>query len=207
MSSIQKFAAGLAVAATVTFSGASYAANSSATLSVDNAFWLYSGDATGSDLQFVGSGSNWQVPNSFTFDVKPGDYLYVMAYDAGQPHSFQGVFDTPNGALYTNAASWVAANLTTIDFSNPVTPAVITGATFGPIGSDLPATSGPWGNVVGNTQADWIWSTSPGSGDTMVLFRTTNVVAAAVPEPETYAMLLVGLAGLGIFARRRKSAK
>ena len=31
-------------------------------------------------------------------------------------------------------------------------------------------------------------------------------VTASVPEPETYAMLLAGLAGLGLFSRRRKAA-
>ena len=31
-------------------------------------------------------------------------------------------------------------------------------------------------------------------------------VTASVPEPETYAMLLAGLAGVGLFSRRRKAA-
>lgn len=34
----------------------------------------------------------------------------------------------------------------------------------------------------------------------------TAPIAAAVPEPETYAMLLAGLAAVGVAARRRKSA-
>ena len=129
-----------------------------------------------------------------------------MGYDAGQPHSWQGVFNTPSGALYTNTASWVAYNVkTTLNFADPVTPGLIAGATFGPITSDLPYNAGPWGSRVGSSSADWIWSTGPNSGDLVVLFRTTNVVSSAVPEPETYAMLLVGLGVLGVVARRRKS--
>ena len=42
--------------------------------------------------------------------------------------------------------------------------------------------------------------------DTMFLaYRVT--IAAAVPEPQTYAMLLAGLAALGVVARRRRSAR
>ena len=73
MNFIQKIASGLVLATAVAFAGTASAANSSATLTADNAFWLYSGDATGSDLQFVGSGNSWPTANSFNFDVKPGD--------------------------------------------------------------------------------------------------------------------------------------
>ncbi|MEO6363140.1 MAG: PEP-CTERM sorting domain-containing protein [Caldimonas sp.] len=36
--------------------------------------------------------------------------------------------------------------------------------------------------------------------------NTRSEVMAPVPEPETYAMLLAGLAALGVWSRRRKSA-
>lgn len=42
------------------------------------------------------------------------------------------------------------------------------------------------------------------SGD--LAFTLTDTTAAPVPEPETYAMFLVGLAALGVVARRRKTA-
>ena len=57
----------------------------------------------------------------------------------------------------------------------------------------------PWGTNVGNASAQWIWA---GSSDT-ILLRTAATVAA-VPEPETYAMLLAGLGLRGFVARRRQ---
>jgi hypothetical protein len=48
--------------------------------------------------------------------------------------------------------------------------------------------------------------------DAFVAYTTTlgndgtgSLVYAPVPEPESYAMLLAGLAAMGVIARRRKS--
>ncbi|HEY1394587.1 FxDxF family PEP-CTERM protein [Roseateles sp.] len=43
-----------------------------------------------------------------------------------------------------------------------------------------------------------------GFGGIAVLSTTVDVVAAAVPEPATYALMLAGLAGIGVAARRRR---
>jgi hypothetical protein len=37
-------------------------------------------------------------------------------------------------------------------------------------------------------------------------FEVTDFAVTAVPEPETYALMLAGLGGVGFMARRRKAA-
>jgi PEP-CTERM motif len=59
---------------------------------------------------------------------------------------------------------------------------------------------------LGMTPGEYVWTW--GSGDHADTF-TINIVASpppAVPEPSTWAMLLIGFAGLGYAAVRRKSA-
>jgi len=59
----------------MSFSSIASITNSSATLTADNESWLYSGNATGSNLSFIGHGNNWPTAYSFNFDVAPGNYL------------------------------------------------------------------------------------------------------------------------------------
>jgi hypothetical protein len=79
------------------FTGVALADNATATatLTADNEFWLYSGNAAGTSLQFIGDGHFWPTAFPFSFTVAAGDYLYVLANDGGPPKSWQGVFNTP----------------------------------------------------------------------------------------------------------------
>lgn len=171
-------------------------------LTADNLFSLYVGNSTGSDLQFIGSGNNWQYAYSFNFSANPDDYIYVLAANQGGPEGWQGYF-TPQGGsvVYTNSASWVASPTTTTTVS--VTPALIGGATWGAV-SDPSVNGYSWGNIVGNANADWIWSSSIAPGDPAVLFRTTAVIASAVPEPSSVALFGLGALLLGMIVRRRQ---
>lgn len=175
------------------------ATNASGTLTADNAFDLYTGNLSGSDLQWVGSGNNWTTASTVSFNVSPGDYLYVLAVDWGQPHAWQGAFSTPSGKVYTNAASWTGATV----LGATVDAAMIASASWGPINTDLAPSSGPWGNVVNNAGADWIWTSGTNSNDMRVLFRSANPVAA-VPEAGTFGTMALGLGALAWAARRRQ---
>ena len=54
--------------------------------------------------------------------------------------------------------------------------------------------------VLSNFQGGW-----PGQGQYMSISEI-NVNAGVVPEPETYALMALGLAAVGVFARRRRAA-
>ena len=206
---MKKLSLAVAVAA-LSWSGlASAAPNTHATLTADNEFKLYYGDAAGSYLHYVGAGTSWPTAYTLDFSVNPGDYLYVMAYDWGQPHAWQGVFNTPSGTVYSNAASWVAIN--NPSFGNPTAPAnpndkILSGSTtWGSVTTELPYDSSPWGARVNNANAKWIWSSDLNSADQAVLFRTA-VSVSPVPEPESYALMFAGLGLLGFMARRKMPA-
>jgi PEP-CTERM motif len=47
------------------------------------------------------------------------------------------------------------------------------------------------------------WTAVPGGDNSAAVFNNTNFTVTAVPEPETYALMLAGLAAIGMLARRR----
>ena len=60
------------------------------------------------------------------------------------------------------------------------------------------------GKAAGNYSFDFFFAERHTSGSNLTISTSLNLVAAPVPEPETYAMLLAGLGLLGMAARRRK---
>ncbi len=99
-------------------------------------------------------------------------------------------------------------------------PSGVTSGTYSHL-FDMTATSGSWNNAFitanGGTTATAFSALLAGldSGKAYLNIHTTSVsggeirgflVAAPVPEPETYGMLLAGLALVGTMARRRKPA-
>lgn len=63
-------------------------------------------------------------------------------------------------------------------------------------------------NVTGNGGPTSLVFRAVGTSDSLGgSLDKVSLVTAAVPEPETYAMMLAGLAGLGFMARRKKTVK
>ena len=168
------------------------------TLVADNAYALFTGNATGSDMRYWGGGSDWGVAQTYTFNLNPGDYIYVGVTNWGGPRGFLGTFTTPIGVIATNTTDWVAKDsLNGIDLAGYYPPAEMFQSTGW--SSTYSSNQYAWGTSVGNANAQWIW----GANSDRILLRTASPVAA-VPEPETYAMMLAGLGLLGVAARRRK---
>jgi hypothetical protein len=61
--------------------------------------------------------------------------------------------------------------------------------------------------LIGNGTMQALTFSAHGSSDGLGTSLDNVSVTAAVPEPETYGMMLVGLAAIGFVARRRKAAK
>ena len=83
------------------------------------------------------------------------------------------------------------------------------GQLVGQIGSQYFALGTNTGGVAtsAGTLKLFFWDTNPSDNAGSILVNVTaNANVAAVPEPETYAMLLVGLGLVGAIARRRKQS-
>ncbi|MES2125685.1 MAG: FxDxF family PEP-CTERM protein [Pseudomonadota bacterium] len=204
----------IALAVTLAMSSlAAYAGNTTAALTADNQFALYTGNAAGTNLTLVGEGDDWQSLYTFDFNTSAGDYLYVVAKDWGGPQAWQGAFNTPTGALYSQAASWKFIVAQSDDDSTGAVQALIANGGWAQSQAQAPNDMAPWGSIVNDGNATWMWhdnlglandwNQSSSSDGTYAIFRTNNVVA--VPEPETYGMMLAGLGLLGVAARRRKA--
>ena len=129
------------------------------------------------------NGAGTMVDDFFKFSLSsPASVMSVSVTNDGA----SGVFDLQNGmlSLYSGVPS--------------------TGTLLGSFAFDAVAVSHNWGalaagNYYYEVTAQVVSTASAGS------YQLSSTLAAPVPEPETYALLLVGLAGVGFMASRRKS--
>ena len=197
-----------------------YAISIEATITADNHYGLYFGDWSGSILTFVGRNElgfygspgsyNWSQAESFTFDITPGDYIYIAAWsDDSSAQAILGQFVIPDlgTTILTNTLDWEVYLTFNDKDDDSLEPTVaelgieISGASWSIVSDYIDHGSSPWGNISGiSSNADWIWgsSLSPGSdyGEYQI-FRTQ-----VIPEPGT--MFFLGLGGLSLLRKRKK---
>ena len=78
-----------------------------------------------------------------------------------------------------------------------------TGEFFGDLSFDTNASTAHFNNLAAGNYFYEVYGYNNGRGNSHVSFSSTFV--NAVPEPETYALMLVGLGVMGFIARRRKT--
>ncbi|MBY0527155.1 MAG: hypothetical protein K2R98_27415, partial [Gemmataceae bacterium] len=137
-----------------------------ATLTADNHYGLYRGSADASSLSLIGRNEvgfngnpgpyNWSLPETYTFQALPGDYLYVLAWDDGGPQAWIGQFDLNGVPLYSDTSHW---QFTVSAGANPgengdvpalsAAAATIAGASWANPGASAANGSSPWGTIPG----------------------------------------------------------
>ena len=198
-------AVGLALAANAN------ATNLSGSLTADNEFNVYLSTSNDTLGTLLTSGNNWGTTYSFSdISLTSGQnyFLHVVAYNwdyesdgyyinAGFLGSFaligpEFVFANGTQSLVSNTSDWtVSASAGT--WAAPTETPVYNGSNG----------SQPWGYRSGiDGEAQWIWH---GSTATKVALFSTPILAA-VPEPSSYALFLVGMGVLGVAARRSRKA-
>jgi hypothetical protein len=140
--------------------------------------------------------SKWITPTSSqgqTFDAwSAGTYTYTLSFDLTGYNASTAAF---TGRL-------AADNAVTVKLNNTV----ISSATGFTDWTAFSANSGFISGVNTLSFAVTNWQQNGGNPTGLRVEFASSNSAAAVPEPETYAMLLGGLGLMGFIARRRKAA-
>lgn len=109
------------------------------------------------------------------------------------------------GASYAAVSSWTAAG-TGFNFTSPVTgasAAIVDGNAAGKVANLGGTVTTNWAS--GNTLwVRWADLNDAGNDHLLAIDNVKLSVTAAVPEPETYALLLAGLGVVSFVARRRR---
>jgi hypothetical protein len=209
LSSLAILAATSAVAQSTTLTGE---------MTADNAFFAYLGTSPSTLGLLVASGNNW--PGSFVLTptgLAPGvtNYLNIEAINYGGPGGFSAVLNLSDaGFQFASGSQTLTTDPSNLAYwlggYNSSNSAVAPQPWVQPAGGVLQDLSYSWGNITGTP--NWIWPSDPSSssnqfntcGYCTVDFSVAITSVGGVPEPSTWAMLLLGFAGIGFIAYRRK---
>ncbi|MFS2002363.1 FxDxF family PEP-CTERM protein [Duganella sp. CT11-25] len=140
--------------------------------------------------------SKWITPTasqSQTFDASSaGTYTYSLSFDLSGYNAASAAF---TGRLAADNSVVVKLNDQVISTASGFT--------------DWTSFAASSGFVSGVNTLNFVvsnWAQNGGNPTGLRVEFASSQVAAAVPEPETYAMMLAGVALLGVVARRRKAA-
>jgi hypothetical protein len=150
-------------------------------------------NASGSDYDnftVAFNGEQWRNGGTTT-SVNPVAQTMVLQYGFGSTFSSVGTWNTPGGSF---------------EFTSPVITNAGTGAAVdGNVAGLVTGLGGTINTTWSAGQTLWIrWvENNDVNNDHGLAIDNFSLSVAAVPEPETYAMLLAGLGLLGFVARRR----
>jgi len=191
----------------------------SGTTTADNDFFAYVSTNPAVLGTPIGSGDSW--PSAFTVSsstLGAGTYyLQVEAIDQGPPAAFSGIFSLTGDGLFANGSQTLTTDPANIPFwtggFNDNNGAFTPQPWVMPTGSVVQATSFSWGNIVGT--ANWIWPSDASSGgatgqcgnctvDFMAQFTVGTGISSGVPEPGTWALMLLGVGAIGASLRTNR---
>ncbi|OCX32719.1 hypothetical protein QU42_02200 [Bradyrhizobium sp. UASWS1016] len=138
-------------------------------------------------------GGSAQFFNYFTVSASGNQITFTYLSDttwspSGTSYNANGVF-IDNGALLTAGSGVPSFTSVSLDPSS-----ILTGSTFDASGVTFDSTH------IGTAWANVFFK----AGDTVVL--DVNSAVSSVPEPSTWAMMIIGFAALGFVAYRRRDS-
>jgi hypothetical protein len=182
-------------------------------MAADDAFYAYVGTSSSSLGTLVGSGSSWSTSFALTpTNLTPGttNYLNIEAIKVGGPGGLSFVLNlSDSGFSFGNGTQTIttdSANFAYFTASYNNGNAAVTPQTWVPATGPAIAAPYPYGNVVGTAGwADAVNGLSSCDRCTVDFSVPITSLTSAVPEPSTWAMMLLGFAGVGFMTYRRNS--